>query len=135
MNDLIIKTIGVLRTQYTEADKVPANREAASRSMLSVAELEDNFASGLLGLTPGAHVWLIYFFQKVRPVNADKSDPGIFGTRSPVRSNPLGFSLVEVVKVEDNRLYFNYADMPDGSPLVDIRPYVASEDSPSAELD
>jgi tRNA-Thr(GGU) m(6)t(6)A37 methyltransferase TsaA len=135
MKDLIIRPIGILRTQYTEAGKVPADREAASRSMLAVAELDENYASGLSGLAPGTHVWLIYYHQKVRLVNAEKSDSGVFSTRSPVRPNPLGVSLVEVVKVEDNRLYFNYADMPDGSPLIDIRPYIASEDSPSPLVD
>ncbi len=133
MKELIIKPIGVLRTQYSEPDKLPLNRQTALRSMLAVAELDENLAAGLSGFVPGAYVWLVYFHPKAKLASAEKCESGVFATRAPNHPNPISISLVEVVKIEDNRLYFNNADMPDSSRLVDIRPYVASEDSPSIE--
>lgn len=132
MSGLIIKPVGVLRTQYTEAGQLPAGRLAAARSMLAVAELDEELAAGLEGIRPGDHLWLIHYSPKAAPLNWETAEPGIFAGRKSARPNPLAISLVEAVKVEDNRLYFNYADMPDGSLLVDIRPYVATEDSPLA---
>ena len=59
----------------------------------------------------------------------DDQEYGIFAIRSPHRPNPIGISIVEIVKIEDHRLYFNHADMLDETPLLDIKPFIPEFDN------
>jgi len=103
--------------------------------MLAVAELEQSFAEGLEGLEEFSHVILIYYFHKSGTPKLrqkpflDEKEHGIFAIRSPHRPNPIGISIVELVKVEGNRVYFNNADMLDETPLIDIKPFVPKFDN------
>lgn len=63
----------------------------------------------------------------------DDKPHGVFATRAPVRPNPLGFSVVRLVKVENNILYIEDVDMLDGTPLIDIKPYIPQLDNRKAK--
>jgi len=130
-----IHQIGKIRTQYTETKGMPIQPIFAKKSMLAVAELEQSFTEGLEGLEAFSHILLIYYFHKSgtpklrqKPFLDDK-EHGIFAIRSPHRPNPIGISIVELVKVEGNRVYFNNADMLDETPLIDIKPFVPKFDN------
>lgn len=85
------------------------------------------------GLEKFSHVWLIFLFHKnenkkyhakVHPPRAGGKTIGVFATRSPHRPNPIGLSLVKVAKIEKDTIYFEGADLVDGTPILDIKPYL-----------
>ena len=87
----------------------------------------------LQGLEKFSHVWLIFEFHqnktaryhaKVHPPRLNGESMGVFATRSPHRPNPIGLSLVELVKIEGDSLFFAGADLIDGTPILDIKPYI-----------
>ena len=93
-------------------------------------ELEQQYVPGLRDLDGFSHLMLIYFFHhsdreelEGRPYLEDEAH-GIFAIRSPHRPNHLGLSIVRLQRIEGNRIYFTEVDMLDGTPLLDIKPYV-----------
>ena len=93
-------------------------------------ELNEEYSRGLAGLEDFSHAIILYYFHKsnkerllCRPFLEDRMH-GIFTIRSPHRPNHIGFSVVRVCRIEDNRLYFREVDVLDGTPVLDIKPYV-----------
>ncbi len=133
--------IGVIRTQYTDRESTPAQAAFAQQSMMAVAELDEAFTEGLSDLEGFSHLILIFHFHQARPAalkqtpRFDDTPRGVFSTRSPHRPNPIGMSIVELVKIEDNRLYFNHADMLDRTPLLDIKPFIPAIDHREQAVD
>jgi tRNA (adenine37-N6)-methyltransferase len=126
--------IGILRTQYTQTGQMPIQAALATNSIMAVAELNETFAEGLTDLEGFSHIILIYHFHKaaapalMQKPFLDDAEHGVFSIRSPHRPNPIGISVVELVKVEGNKVYFNHADMLDETPLLDIKPFVPAFD-------
>lgn len=134
MRPIHFQPIGVIRTQYAQTDGMPIQAALAQESMLAVAELEEHFEAGLEGLETFTHIILVYHFHwakapalKQSPF-LDQKEWGIFSIRAPHRPNPIGISVVELVKIEGNKIYFNHADMLDGTPLLDVKPFVPAFD-------
>ncbi len=100
-----------------------------------VLEPDHNFEMALEDLLFFSHIWLIFWFHEVsswRPkVNPPKSEKkrGVFATRSPHRPNPIGLSVVELLSVDGRTLTIRSADLLDGTPILDIKPYLALYDS------
>jgi tRNA-Thr(GGU) m(6)t(6)A37 methyltransferase TsaA len=99
-------------------------------------ELEPQFVPGLQDLDGFSHLILIYHFHRagsakltVKPF-LDEFTHGVFATRAPVRPNPIGLSIVELIRIEANLLEVLGVDMLDGTPLLDIKPYVPAFDTP-----
>ena len=87
----------------------------------------------LQGLEGFSHVWLIWVFHqnkvsryhaKVHPPRLGGKSMGLFATRTPHRPNPIGLSLVEIVRVEKDGIVVSGADLVDGTPILDIKPYL-----------
>lgn len=122
--------IGTIHTQYQQTANMPIQAALAQNSLLAVAEIDAPFVEGLTGLEAFSHIILVYHFHKAGPAAMrqkpflDDQEHGLFAIRSPHRPNPIGISIVEIVRIEDNRVYFNHADMLDGTPLLDIKPFV-----------
>ena len=135
MDQLTLKPIGIIRTQYTETLGMPIQAALAQSSVLSVAMLDEEWVEGLQDLEQFTHIILVYWFHKARPFQLlqkpfiENTMRGIFSIRSPHRPNPIGISVVELVKIEKNHIYFNHADMLDGTPLLDIKPFVPALDN------
>ncbi len=135
MDEITIKPIGTIRTQYFETLGMPIQAALAQSSVLAVAILDEDFMDGLKDLEQFTHIILVYWFHKARPFQllqkpfVEDTLRGIFSIRSPHRPNPIGISVVELVKIEKNHLYFNHADMLDGTPLLDIKPFVPALDN------
>ncbi len=133
------KPIGIIRTQYTETLGMPIQAAMATNSVMAVAVLDEAFVAGLKDLEGFSHIILVYHFHKAgktamlqKPFLDDEAH-GLFAIRSPHRPNPIGISVVKLIRIEDNRLYFNHSDMLDETPLLDIKPFVPQFDNRETE--
>jgi tRNA-Thr(GGU) m(6)t(6)A37 methyltransferase TsaA len=125
--------IGVIRSEHTVPERTPIQPVYAGDCPGRV-ELLPEFAEGLQDLEGFSHIYLIYLFDRsgparlrVRPFLQDK-EHGIFATRAPGRPNPIGLSIVRLVRREQNVLHVEDVDILDGTPLLDIKPYVGRFD-------
>ena len=127
-----IESIGIIHTPYKKAGEAPIQ---ASRSKeTGTVEVFKEYTEGLDGLEGFSHIFLLYRFHlasgyslKARPFLDDK-EKGIFAIRTPRRPNHLGLSVVELLGRKDNILHIKGVDMLDGSPLIDIKPFVPKFD-------
>jgi len=133
MKEIRYKPIGVIHTPFKEPRGTPIQPMAAA-GVEGVVEVLPEYAEGLEGLEGFSHIILIYHFHlsrkaslKVRPY-MDEETHGVFATRSPSRPNPIGVSVVRLLKIVDNKLYIKDVDIVDGTPLLDIKPYIPEFD-------
>ncbi len=125
-----MKAIGVIHTP------IQSSRSDTPGSV----EVDSQYLEGLDGIEHFSHIYLIYGFHrsnvdvklKVQPF-LDDQEHGIFATRYPCRPNPLGLSIVRLLERKGNVLFFEGADMLDGTPLLDIKPYIPEFDIFSVE--
>ena len=93
-------------------------------------ELEDRYVKGLKDLDGFSHAILIYHFHKSKKESIEgrpfleQNEHGIFAIRSPNRPNHIGFSVVKIKVIEENKIYFTEVDILDETPLLDIKPYI-----------
>lgn len=129
MKEIRYQPIGVIRTPFHRPEGVPI-QPAAARGIVGRVELEPAYVDGLEDLDGFSHVILIYHFHKAKeaPLRVkpflDSTERGVFATRSPARPNAIGVSVVRFLGIEANILYVENVDIVDGTPLLDIKPYV-----------
>ncbi len=124
--------IGVIHSPFTEKGQTPIQ---ASRSQaIGLVEVQPEFADGLMDIEGFSHIYLFYAFHRsngydlrVKPF-LDEQEHGLFTTRYPRRPNPLGISIVRLVSRRENALTVEGIDVLDGTPLLDIKPYVPDFD-------
>jgi tRNA-Thr(GGU) m(6)t(6)A37 methyltransferase TsaA len=139
MESISYHPVGVLHTPFHDLQGMPIQPTGAS-SAAGTAEIFPEFAAGLKDLAGFSHVILLYHLHAVRRVDLtptpflDTQPRGVFATRSPARPNPIGLSIVRLVRVEDNVLHLEALDMLDGTPLLDVKPYVPEFDRPSGKV-
>lgn len=135
MADNIIRyrPVGVIRSEHVAADKTPI-QSVYAQGCKGRAEIFPEFAEGLRDLEGFSHLYLIYHFHRadhvklsVKPFLQDVVR-GLFATRAPCRPNPIGLSIVRLVKIEGMTLHLEDMDILDGTPLLDIKPYTAKFD-------
>jgi tRNA-Thr(GGU) m(6)t(6)A37 methyltransferase TsaA len=125
--------IGLIHTPFKQAEGTPIQPTAAE-GIHGVVELYPRFVSGLRDVAGFDRLWLIYLLDRASAVQLvvrpylDSEERGVFATRSPARPNAIGLSAVRLLGVEENRLLIAGVDMLDGSPLLDIKPYVPAFD-------
>jgi len=109
--------------------------QSMAASDVGVAEIYPQFMDGLLDLDGFSHAVLLYNFHKqkdyklrVKPF-MDEKEHGVFATRSPKRPAAIGMSIVRLLKIQENKIFFQGADMLDGSPLIDIKPFFRTFDN------
>jgi tRNA (adenine37-N6)-methyltransferase len=126
--------IGVVRSPFTQQAGTPI-QPAFARGVRGALELEPRFAEALKDLEGFQRIWAIYHldravaFQPLVVPYLDREPRGLFATRSPCRPNPIGLSLLELVCVDGARLEVEGVDVLDGTPLLDIKPYVPAFDA------
>jgi tRNA-Thr(GGU) m(6)t(6)A37 methyltransferase TsaA len=127
------KPIGVIHTPFTDPQGMPI-QPAGATEVVGTVEISAEYADGLQDLEGFSHLFLIYRFHrasrtelKVTPF-LDTRERGVFATRSPLRPNHIGLSIVELLGVQDNRLSVRGIDVLDGTPLLDLKPYIAAFD-------
>jgi tRNA-Thr(GGU) m(6)t(6)A37 methyltransferase TsaA len=134
VGNIAISQIGLIRTPFKQAEGTPI-QGVAGQSAEGVVELLPEFTEGLRGLAEFERVWLIYLLDRASEVQMvvhpymDTAERGVFATRSPARPNLFGISVVRLFGIEMNRLLVADVDMLDGTPLLDIKPYVPAFDS------
>ncbi len=132
--ELALKPIGFIRSKQVQPYQ--ASRQPDEISEPATIMLQgQNFAQALTDLDGCSHIWLIFGFHhnnSWKPmVQTPRSDRkiGVFATRAPYRPNPLGLSCVQVLSVNNLEIEIGPNDLLDGTPIYDIKPYVASVDS------
>jgi len=134
-NEIIEFTpIGVIHTPHKESTKTPI-QPVFARGIQGTVEIYPEFVEGLEDIKDFSHIILLYYFNqssktmlKVKPYLQDKLR-GVFATRAPHRPNKIGMSVVTLLKIEENMVYVEDVDMLDGTPLLDIKPYIKRFDS------
>lgn len=130
--EISIHPIGIIKTSFESGMSVPI--QSSKSHIIGEVLIDEEFVDGLESLALFSHVILLYWFHRASPPKLkvvpylDKRERGLFSTRSPSRPNPVGISIVELLKIEDNRIVFKGADMLDGSPLIDIKPFIPEFD-------
>jgi tRNA-Thr(GGU) m(6)t(6)A37 methyltransferase TsaA len=129
MNNIELTPIGIIHTPYAEPKGIPIQGRFRD-DVEGWLEVKEKYVPGLKDLDGFSHAILIYYFHRSereelqgRPFLEDETR-GIFAIRSPHRPNHLGLSVVRLQRIEGNRVYFTEVDMLDGTPLLDIKPYV-----------
>jgi len=126
--------IGTIHSPFHQPAGTPIQPSRASGA-LGIVSLEAPFRPGLRDLEGFERIWLIYYFHEAPPGQLlvrpflDTTQRGVFATRSPMRPTPLGMSAVRLLSVHDDRLDVADIDVVDGTPLLDIKPYVPEFDS------
>lgn len=135
---IAFESIGLIRTPFTSLEGMPIQPKAATGIKGKVI-LDKAFESGLADLEGFSHIILIYYLHKsdgfelkVIPF-LDTTPRGIFSTRAPKRPNAIGMSVVRLTSIEENTLFIENVDMLDGTPLLDIKPYVPEFDTHEAD--
>lgn len=134
---VIIKPVGYVRSDLKERYEAP-RQGTMTAATGAVIELEPgcNFEQALTGLEGFSHLWIIYIFHKneswkpmVTPPRNGGKKVGVFASRSPHRPNRTGLSCVKYIKHEGLNIYISGSDMLDGTPVLDIKPYLPYSDS------
>jgi len=133
MNEIKYKPIGVIHSPFKEPKGTPI-QPAGAKGIDGTVEVFPEYAEGLKDVEGFSHIILIYHFHlsegsplKVKPYMANETH-GVFAMRGPSRPNPIGISIVRLVSVEENILHIQDVDIVDGTPLLDIKPYVPEFD-------
>lgn len=133
-NAIEYRYIGVIWSEHRKQEDTPIQPAYAEDSPGRV-EVFPEYAPGLLDIEGFSHIYLLYHFHHaeppqliVRPFLQDE-DHGVFATRAPCRPNGIGLSIVRLLRREKNILHVGGADMLNGTPLLDIKPYTAKFDN------
>lgn len=128
-----MKPIGQVLTEYRSLVNMPVQPITEQHSTGTII-LDDKFAAGLKSLQGFSHIYIIYVFHEsqgydltVTPFLDDK-EHGVFATRAPRRPNPIGLSIVRLLSVHENIIQIENPDLLDGTPLLDIKPYIEKFD-------
>ncbi len=128
--------IGTIHSPFHELSGMPIQPSGES-SASGTIELKPEYAAGLKDLDGFSHVILIYHLHLSHRMELsvvpflDSEPRGIFATRAPQRPNPIGISVVKLLRIDKNILYVENLDILDGTPLLDIKPYIPEFDTPT----
>jgi tRNA-Thr(GGU) m(6)t(6)A37 methyltransferase TsaA len=123
--------IGHVRSPYTGTKQIPKGLGTRHQAE-GVLEIQPEFEQGLADIEGFSHLFVIWVFdrsQRVELIGTPPSDNrahGVFATRSPRRPNPIGLTVVELLRREGRMLHVRGVDMLDGTPILDIKPYMSS---------
>jgi len=138
MVEIRYKPIGVIHSPFIEPKGVPI-QSAVACDVDGTIEILPEYVEGLKDVEGFSHIILIYHFHLsrestllVRPY-LDDQERGVFATRSPSRPNAIGLSTVRLLRIEGNLLYVKDVDVVDGTPLLDMKPYVPEFDARHAD--
>ncbi len=133
LESLSYRPIGIVRSPFANASDAPIQAAGAIGAQGTI-EVYPEYAEGLSVLEGFSHLIVIHHFHRVGPARLtatpflDSEPHGIFATRSPARPNPIGLSVVRLLKVEGRLLRVADIDMLDGTPVLDLKPYVPAFD-------
>jgi tRNA-Thr(GGU) m(6)t(6)A37 methyltransferase TsaA len=140
-----LTVIGVARTGHSELEATPI-QAGLNRSERGTVELDPRYQEGLSGLSGFDYAWLLSWLGRpddpagppplrVVPflLRQQRREMGVFATRAPRRPSPIGLSLIQMLGISGTVLTFTGVDLLDGTPVLDIKPYVTRFDQPAGE--
>jgi len=136
--EITFTQIGTIRSPFIEPKGTPIQSAGAS-GIEGTIEIFQPFIEGLTDLEGFSHIILLYYFHHIKETRLkitpfmDDQIHGVFATRAPNRPSPIGLSTVRLIRIEKNILYVEGLDMLDGTPLLDIKPYVPGIDDRKAD--
>jgi len=125
------RPIGFVRSPYTDTKSIPKGHWTR-HEVNGALEILPEFEPGLTDIEGFSHLFVIFVFDQAEGVDLLGTPPfddrphGVFATRSPRRPNPIGLTVVELLRREDRLLHVRGVDMVDGTPILDIKPYLSS---------
>lgn len=125
--------IGIIHTPFTTPENMPV-QPAGAAGVHGTVEIFEEYQAGLKDLDGFSHIILLYHFHRSHGFSLrlvpfmDTQSRGVFATRAPKRPNPIGLSIVALDRIEDGVLRVQNLDILDGTPLLDIKPYVPEFD-------
>jgi tRNA-Thr(GGU) m(6)t(6)A37 methyltransferase TsaA len=134
-----VEPIGIIHSPFTEIENMPIQPKGAA-DVEGTVHIHESYVEGLKDLEGFSHIYLIYLFHKAERISLtvtpfmDSTERGVFATRSPLRPNHIGLSIVQLVKIENGILTVRGIDVLDGTPLLDIKPYIRNFDSVDESL-
>ena len=126
--------IGSIHSPFTEISGMPIQPMGA-RGIRGTVEIFEEYQEGLNDIAGFSRIILIYSFHRCQSYNLtvtpflDTIPRGVFATRAPCRPNPIGLSIVRLIEVDGKKLVIEDVDILDGTPLLDLKPYVPAFDS------
>ncbi|NLH48987.1 MAG: tRNA (N6-threonylcarbamoyladenosine(37)-N6)-methyltransferase TrmO [Myxococcales bacterium] len=132
--EISFRVIGIIRSEHTDETHTPI-QPVFAKGAPGKAIIDPLFEDGLQDLEGFSHIFLYYYFHQAPPPQLrvkpylDNVRRGVFATRSPRRPNPLGMSLVRLVRRERSVLFLEDVDILDGTPLLDIKPFIPRFDA------
>ena len=124
-----INPIEIIHSPYKTTDQIPIQGRF-NDTVKAYVELKKEYIPGLKDLDGFSYAILLFYFHKSNKVRLqgkpylEDAKHGIFAIRSPHRPNHIGLSVVKIKHITENRLYFTQIDMIDGTPVIDIKPFV-----------
>lgn len=126
-----MEPIGTIRSPYKDKAQIPKG-PGAEHHAEGVLEILPQLEAGLTDIEGFSHLYVVWVFDRASRYEllatppADTRPHGVFATRAPRRPNPIGLTVVELLRREGNRLHVRGVDMLDGTPILDIKPYLSS---------
>ena len=140
-----LQVIGVVRTAHMELATTPI-QAGLNRAEHGTIEIDDRYREGLDGLTDFDYAWLVTWLHKLAEPGSDpplmqvpfllraqQRTMGMFAIRTPQRINPIGLSLIQLLDVTGQTIRFAGVDLLDGTPVIDLKPYVTRFDRPPGD--
>jgi tRNA-Thr(GGU) m(6)t(6)A37 methyltransferase TsaA len=133
MDRIVYHPIGLIHSPYKALEDMPIQPAGAKGTEGSII-VHPEFSKGLRDIEGFSHLFILYHFHRVKETRLevtpflDSESHGVFATRAPVRPNPIGISVVRLMGRRDNELRIVNVDVLDGTPLLDIKPYVPEFD-------
>jgi tRNA (adenine37-N6)-methyltransferase len=137
MQTWTVRAIGFVRSPFSEARQVPRGL-GAKHEEEGFLEILPEFEAGLKDIEGFSHLYVLWVFDRsqgyelVGTPPCDNRPHGVFASRSPLRPNPIGLTVVRLLGRQGNRLHVQCVDMVDGTPILDVKPYLSSV--PESEL-
>jgi tRNA-Thr(GGU) m(6)t(6)A37 methyltransferase TsaA len=126
-----MQPIGTVRSGYTETAQIPKGLDTRHDAE-GVLEIRPEFERGLADIEGFSHLFVIWVFHRgegydlIATPPADNRPHGVFATRSPRRPNRIGLTVVQLIRRDGPRLHVRGIDMLDGTPILDVKPYLSS---------
>jgi len=140
-----LSVIGIVHTSHIELEGTPI-QAGLNRSERGTIEIVGRYQEGLDGLAEFDYAWLVTWLHRLAEpggdpplrqvpflLRAQQREKGMFATRTPRRVNPIGLSLIQLLEVTGRTIRFAGVDLLDGTPVIDLKPYVARFDRPPGD--
>ncbi|ACQ54950.1 tRNA (N6-threonylcarbamoyladenosine(37)-N6)-methyltransferase TrmO [Clostridium botulinum] len=129
MDTIKLNPIGYIKSPFKNLEEIPP-QSIYAKDKKALIEIKEELVKGLKDLDKNSHIIILFYFNKSKDFNLITKTPwsdekkGVFSTRSPKRPNPIGLSIVKLIEIDHNKIIIEGIDMLDGTPVLDIKPYL-----------